>query len=152
MKPSFRYATGEPERLRAKEVVSTRTFTQFARQMLGVEIPIGQKYRSQWYGRLKEEMEIQGWRWSDLANTVVYLSNHPELPVKRIAGVFYYVREARKYGYLKQTGEEELRAKVSEAISRERDEHWVRRLSLATGPAMAAVYAQWLERMEAHEV
>lgn len=152
MKPSFRYATGDRERLCAADVSSARTLSMFASQELGIEIPIGPKRRSIWYGHLKEEMAVQGWSWGDLAATVVYLRNHRELSLRSAFGLLYYVKEARRYGYMQPPRVDELRVKVSEALATESDEHWVRRLSLATGPALSAVYVQWLGRMDDHEV
>jgi len=153
VKPSFTRVTGESQKIRAEEATSPRLFTLYVRQQLGVELPIGKRLRSLWYQRLNTEREMQGWSWNDLTATVAFLSNHPEIEIRRIDGLFYYVKEARRYGYMVPSSKEELRTKVAEAMAIEEDEHWVRRLSLATGTAMAKVYQQWLqkERM-AHEV
>lgn len=145
MKPSFTRVTGESDRIRPEDATTPRLFSLYVRQQLGIELPIGKKLRGLWYHRLTVEREIQGWSWSDLTATVAFLVNHPEIRIERIDGLFHYVKEARRYGYM-VSSDEDLQAKVAEAISKEEDEHWARRLSLATGAAMAKVYQQWLQK------
>jgi hypothetical protein len=143
-KLSISYGTGHNE-LDPTEVVGAQSFTRYARAMLGCEVPVGNKYRGIWYARLKEEMEVQGWTWQDLVHTVQYIQQKRKR-VHKITGILYFVQEAQQH--YKDTEVSDLHVKVAEAIAKERDETWIKRLSLASGKALSHVYIQWREANE----
>ncbi len=144
-KLSISYVTGRDE-LDPTQVDGAQSFTRYARAMLGCEVPVGGKFRGIWYQQLSEEMEVQGWTWDDLTFTVQYL-NRRGIVILRVAGILHFVQEALKER--KVVEDTDLHLKVAEAMSKETDEGWLRRLSLARGKALGLVYNQW---REAHEV
>lgn len=141
----FSYDSGE--RVRAADVDGPLKLTRYARERLGVEIPIGGA-RGKWYGRLKEEMEVQGWTWSDLTQAIDFCVAQG-VQVRALDGIFYYVGKTSK----KVIPRDPIERRVAQALVVETDETWVRRLSLASGVALERVYANWVsEREKVHAV
>lgn len=120
-------------------------FTRVAREKVGCQVPVGGKRRGVWYGRLKEEMEVQGWTWEDLEVTLEYVKRK-HIRIKQVEGLLYFVEDARR-DRLRQDGD--IHVKVAEALLKEEDPGWRRRLSLARGTALERVYLDW---KAAHEV
>lgn len=137
MKPGFVRSTGEDAKAPTPEGI-----TKYARQRLGCEIPVGPKYRAVWYNRLKEEMAIQGWSYADLVRSIEYCHSQG-IVVRKVAGILYYVDEAKRKGVERDEGD--LHLKVAEALGKETDEKWIRKLSLAQGKALERVYEQWVQ-------
>lgn len=141
-KPSFSYSTGD--KVNPRTVTTPLAFTRYARLRLGCDTPVGGKERGLWYQQLAEEMQAQGWTWPDLIRAVEYC-NKEGIVVRKIYGVFYYVEKARRAAD-RHKPIDDLPAKVAEALAKETDEDWVRRLSLAKGKALERVYREWSER------
>lgn len=138
----FVSSTGHAERLHANDVRNMSNFVMFARQELGVKVPIGGKERGVFAAWMEQEMRLQGWALEDLVAAVVYCKDNPKVRLHHVKGVLYYVDEARSQK--KDETVQELRVRVAEALNTETDPTWVRRLSLAQGRALELVYDQWM--------
>lgn len=111
-------------------------FTRYAKAKLGCEIPD----RSLWFFRLSEKMETKGWTWNDMIATVDFLQSRSVM-IEEIVSLLFYVEEAKQWSEMLNV--HDLQGKVAEAMSVERDEQWLRRLSLAHGKALERVYREW---------
>lgn len=145
---SVSYASGKPDRLRPEDVTSVPSFTQYARQELGLSYPVGKGRREGWMKHCKEEMGTQGWSFAQLVATVQYIKE--KQPVcHTLNGILWYVGDAHRVNLNRDKQQEitDLHMNVADALKVERDEGWRRKLSLAQGKALAIVYQQWrLER------
>lgn len=139
MAVSRTYTSGED---RHAPIEGAQAFTRYCRFRLGVEVPVNSS-RGKWYAELSEEMEMQGWTWDDLVTTVDYIADGRH-KVRKIRGVLWFVDEARDYVSRQEV--DDLQVKVAEALASETDEHWRRRLSIATGKALHRVYREWREQ------
>lgn len=118
---------------------SPESFTTYCRQRLGVTVPVGND-RTRWYAQLKSEMEIHNWSWEDVAEAVHYCQRKG-IKIRYPYGVLHFVDEALEDRQHQEI--DNLHAKVAEALGKETDEVWVRRLSLAQGKALERVYENW---------
>ncbi len=145
---SVSYASGKPERLRPEDVTSVPSFTEYARQELGLSYPVGKGRREGWMKHCKEEMKTQSWSFADLVAAVQYIKE--KRPVcHTLNGILWYVGDAQRLGLslLQEREITDLHMNVADALKVERDEGWRRKLSLAQGKALQMVYQQWeLER------
>lgn len=143
--------TGKPASKSAKEKRSYQhfadgsppdspiSFTQYCREWLGTEIPVGSD-RTKWFGQLKTEMDLHEWSWDDLVKAVAYIKREG-LTVRHPYGVLHHVERAREA--LGNRTIVDVQAKVAAALGVETDPDWVRRLSLAQGKALEMVYENW---------
>lgn len=137
-KLSYNYRTGDDD-LSPDGVRGPVSFTRYAKAHLGCEVPVFNG-RGRWFAQLKEEMEAQGWTWDDMIRTVQYVKGS-RIHVEKIHGLLYYVHKAERWA--KERENQDLHANVSQAISLESDEMWLRRLRLAKGKALERVYDEW---------
>lgn len=117
-------------------------FSMFLRENLGVFYGPGTQ-RSKWFGALKDEMTINGWTWQDMICAVIYVKDR-RINLKTPWGLFYHVNDAKAAEDIVESYD--LISSVAEAISQEKDQRWLQRLSLAKGKALERVYKEW--RME----
>lgn len=132
-------ATG---RVAGSDVNSPTTFIRYASEQLGFPVPVGPKARGMFFKRLSEEMEFQGWTWAHLVAAVRYMKAHRIFP-RSYDYIFHHVRNAT--GFI-EVDDEDFQQRVAEALYRETDEAWVRKLSLARGEAQRLVYKNWEEQ------
>ena len=146
-KRSVNYETGE--RLRPDMVSTVPAFTRYAQQEIGVDLPLGNGRRQGWLKYCKDEMTSQGWTVQDLVITVQYIK-HFNKNCRTPHGILWYVSDARTWSnnskYLEAS--EDLHVKVANALAIEKDESWVRRLSLAQGKALQMVYQNWQDHAQ----
>ena len=141
-KRSVNYETGE--RLQPHMVKTVPMFTRYAQQEIGVDLPLGNGRRQGWMKFCKEEMTLQGWEIRDLVTAVQYVK-HFNKTCRTPQGILWYVRDAKEWAKRVQAivDSDNLHVKVAEALQSEDDEGWVRRLTLAQGKALQAVYQNW---------
>jgi len=147
MKPSVVYETGE--RIYPDMVQTVPMFTKYARQELGLSLPVGNGRRQGWMKFCKDEMEEQGWRFEDLTTAVRFIkSKHKKCDT--LYGILWYVKQAREWDRRARDFDPttSLHLKVAAAIQQETDEEWVRKLALADGRALELVYEGWLRFKE----
>lgn len=118
---------------------SPLTFTQYCQEKLGTDMPVGAN-RTRWFAQLKQEMELQHWDYEDLVRTVQYIRTEG-IAVRYPHGVLHYVKAAKQA--VVETSVSDLHTKVAEALGKETDPVWMRRLSLAQGTALEMVYTNW---------
>jgi hypothetical protein len=141
-KPVFSHSTASAGLVTSDEAKgSVVAFMGFARQQIGVPLPIGVQKRGAIAKNFKREMEAQGWSLDDLVGTVRWLKREGYHPATLWA-IFRFVDQARRDS-IDIRGD--LQAKVAVALQRESDPVWIRRLSLAQGQALVAVYRNWLK-------
>lgn len=139
MKPSFNYAAATGGLLTSAEVTSTDTLLQYARQQLGIYVPVGRGPRLGLQRSLIKEMEYQGWSIADAVASVKWCKRkgfHPS----DIWDVLWHIKEVER---APRHDPSNLQTKVAEALHAESDPLWRRRLSLAKGMALLAVYEEW---------
>jgi len=146
MKRSVSYETGE--RLTPETVTNVPLFTRYAQQEIGVDLPLGNGRRQGWSKYVKEEMAAQGWEISDLVTSVRFIKTFNK-QCRSPHGILWYVKDAREWDarssqHLPQSS---LHLKVAEALEKETDDGWARKLSLAKGKALERVYESWLEHV-----
>ena len=114
---------------------------RYINYMLGFDPFVGNQRRSL-QTRLGEEMKAQGWTLDDMAKTVRYVKRYKK-KVTAPWGITFYVWEAKRWE--EEVDTYDLQTKVALAMSSETDEVWLRRLALAKGKALQAVYQRWEE-------
>lgn len=146
MRRSVSYATGE--RLTPDKVTNVPSFTMYAQQELGLDLPLGNGRRQAWSKYCKDELSTQGWDIQDLVLAVQFIKANRK-KCRTLHGILWFVKDAREWGAKRRdtSPDSSLHLKVAKAIASETDEGWARRLSLARGKALEIVYSNWvLER------
>lgn len=133
------------EFLRANDVKSPKDLLAYAGQQIGCPKPIGNKARGMLFGRIKDELEAQGWSIRHLVSAVDYMKSRG-IKARSFDFVFYHVEPAIKSGFMPRSASNSLdglKEAVAQAVYLETDDDWTRRLLLARGSALAKVYGQW---------
>lgn len=138
------YTTGKSERLRADDVDSPMRLIAYYQQELGGPLPVGFKRRSLMFKRMEEEMAWQRWGWGDLVASIQYMKNR-HVTAGSFDRVYHYVRQAIAAGYTGENRLTSLEVSRQQALHVEKDENWVRKLSLANGEALRRLLDRWQE-------
>jgi len=126
------------------DVKSSLDLLKYGQQTLGTRMPIGSKRRSLACERINLEMAAQRWTMDHLLAAVDYMKARG-IQANSFDFVFYHVEPAVKDGFMPRQHNkwEDLDAAVAEAVAKETDESWLRKLVMARGIARQKVYEKW---------